>query len=110
MNLLQAIHTHQNKAELSQPSDALGKEKSNSTHNKINHNPQGNIKNQSNDKLDCKQGVGTCNWQLQDEECEQEPHAAKHHQEEGQLPKADVKGDWETWMSENLQSKRCNRL
>ena len=26
------------------------------------------------------------------------------------LPKADMEGDWKTWISKNLQSKKCNKL
>ena len=80
------------------------------THTKLGLNPWGGIKKRSNDMSHCKDGAGACNWQLQNDDHNHKMHGAEYHQEESQKPKADMKGDWETSVSENLQIKKCNRL
>jgi len=92
-----------------QPLDALGKEKADMTHIRPNLNPQDTIKVKSDDKSDYK-SAGACNRQSQDDKCRYKLHVVEDHEEKGQFPKADVESNWKAWMSNNLQSKRCNRL
>jgi len=90
-------------AEKAQPWDASGKEKSNMTHTKLSLNPWGSMKNRSDYMSDCKDSAGTHNWQLQNYQHNRQTHAAEYHQKESWQPKADVKGNWETSVSENPQ-------
>ena len=110
MNLLHAIDIHQNKPELSQSLKASGKEESNRTHTKLGLYLWGGMKNGSDDMSNCKDGTGTCNWQSQNDDFNHQPHAAEYHQEESWFPKADMKGDQKILVSEDLQTKNCNRL
>src|SRR5882724_6627946 len=110
MNLLHAIDVHQNKPKLSLSWNASGKEKSNRTHTNLGLNLWGGMKNRSNDMLNCKDGTGTHDWQSQNDDCNHQLCAAEYHQEESQFPKADMKGNQEILVSEDLQTKNCNRL
>ena len=89
--------------------DSLGKEKADMTHIKCNLKPQDAIKVKSNDESNYKI-AGARDRQSQDDKHRYELHVVEDHEKGGQFPKVDVEGNQKTWMSENLQSKRCNRL
>ena len=89
--------------------DTLGKEKADVTHIKHNLNPQDARKVKSDNESDYK-SAGAHDRQSQDNTCRYKLRVVEDHEEKAQLPKVDVEGDWKTWMSKNLQSKRCNKL
>jgi len=68
------------------------------------------MEDRADDKSGPKGNAGAHDRQSQVEEHEHEPHATEYHQEEGQFPKVDAKGHRENLVSENLQSKKYNRL